>query len=176
MTDLLEDDVAVRLFCSFRTQGRLYGIDAAQVREISTQVMCTPVPQAPPGVRGLANLRSRIFLVIDIRPVLGLDPAACTPDSRLIVLKPHLCEDLGILVEEGGDIIRVPAGQIEENSQAGPASLQTSALAMRGAGIPGDSFTDGPAMVTVGVCKLENELMTIVDSMKVVETLKASMQ
>ena len=175
MTELLEDDVAVRLFCSFRTQGRLYGIDAAQVREISTQVTCTPVPQAPLAVRGLANLRSRIFLVVDIRPALGLEPAKCTSESRLIVLKPHLCEDLGILVEEGGDIIRVSAGQIEAAAQSGQATPQASALAPRAGGAVTDSSGDRPSMVTAGVCKLENELMTIVDSLRVVESVKALM-
>ncbi len=162
MNELVGDEAVVRLFCSFRTQGRLYGIDAAQVREVSTQVACTPVPQAPPVVRGLTNLRSRVYLVIDVRPMLGLTPAKCTSDSRLIVLKTHVAEDLGILVEHGGDIVHVSAEQIEEAPQ--PAAGEA------------DSSGDRSPGVTVGVCKLDSELMTIIDSTGVVETLKTLMQ
>ncbi len=162
MGDLVKPDGAVRLFCSFRTEGRLYGIDAAQVREISAQVGCTPVPHAPPAIRGLANLRSRIYLVVDVRPLLGLAPVPCTDDSRLIVLKPHLAENLGVLVEHSGDIIRVSAAQIEEASIPAAGTL--------------DSPGDQPSAVTVGVCKLEGELMNIVDAAKLLEVVETSMR
>jgi len=52
MNEPIEAGGGMRLFCSFRTEGRLYGIDAAQIREVSAQVVFTPVPQAPPAVRG----------------------------------------------------------------------------------------------------------------------------
>jgi purine-binding chemotaxis protein CheW len=161
MSELVVVDGGVRLFCSFRTEGRLYGIDAAQVREVSAQVTCTPVVQAPPAVRGLANLRSRIYLVVDVRPILGLAPVACTSESRLIVLKPHLAENLGVLVEHGGDIIRVRVEDIE----------QTPSLAGTDA-----SSGDPASAVTAGVCKLKNELMNIVDVAKLVEIVETGMQ
>ncbi len=159
MDESIEMDSGTRLFCSFRTGGRLYGIDAAQVREVSAQIACTPIPQAPSAVRGLANLRSRIYVVVDIRPILGLPPAECTSDSRLIVLKPQVAEDLGILVEHGGDIVRVSAAQIEE---ASPQSARAA-----------DSPAERSSAVIVGVCKLDSELMNIIDSAKLVEALEA---
>jgi purine-binding chemotaxis protein CheW len=162
MNELVPSDDGIRLFCSFRTEGRLYGIDAIQVREVSAQVTCTPVLQAPPAVRGLANLRSRIYLVVDVRPVLGLAPQECTLDSRLIVLKPHLAENLGVLVEHGGDIVRVRAEEIEE---ARPPAAGTDA-----------SSGDRASAVTIGVCKLESELMNIIDAAKLVEAVETGTQ
>ncbi len=159
----LAADISTRLFCSFRTQGRLYGIDATQVREVSTQVDCTAVPQAPPAIRGLTNLRSRIYLVVDVRPLLGLEPAECTAESRLIVVKPDVAEDLGILVEHGGDIIHVDVNQIE----GAPA-----ATAATGDDASGERALD----VTAGVCKLESELMTIIDAARIVEALSGLMK
>jgi len=159
MNEPIQADRGIRLFCSFRTEGRLYGIDAVQVREVSAQVRFTPVPQAPPAVRGLVNLRSRVYLVVDVRPVLGLAPVECSADSRLIVLKPHLAENLGILVEHGGDIVRVNAAEIEETPQPPVAA--------------GEATLDQPAAITVGVCKLGGELMNIIDSAKFVEALGA---
>jgi purine-binding chemotaxis protein CheW len=162
MSEPVETSNGIRMFCSFRTEGRLYGIDAAQIREVSAQVVFTPVPQAPPAVRGLANLRSRVYLVVDVRPVLGFPPVECTADSRLIVLKPHLAENLGILVEHGGDIIRVSANEIEDVS---PLATGTDA-----------SSSDRASAVTTGVCKLESELMNIIDTAKLVGAIETEMQ
>jgi purine-binding chemotaxis protein CheW len=161
MNEPNEMDSGTRLFCSFRTEGRLYGIDATQVREVSAQVTCTPIPQAPSAVRGLANLRSRIYVVVDVRPILGLPPVECTSDSRLIILKPQVAEDLGLLVEHGGDIVGVSTAQIEE---ASPASAETV-----------DAAGERSSAVIVGVCKLDSELMNIIDSAKLVEALEALM-
>ncbi len=157
MSELARAESAIRVFCSLRTEGRLYGIDAAHVREISTHTVFTPVPQAPTAVRGLVNLRSRVYLVVDIRPILGLAPAACTQDSRLIVLKPLLAENLGILVEQVGDIVRVHPAQIEETSPTTDQGTETGEGRM-------------PAVIA-GVCKLDSELMNIIDLARLVESM-----
>jgi purine-binding chemotaxis protein CheW len=162
MNELVTAEDGMRVFCSFRTEGRLYGIDAAQVREVSAPVALTPVPQAPPEVRGLANLRSRIYLVVDVRPVLGLPPIEYTADSRIMVLKPHLAENFGILVEHGGDIVRVSAARIEETPPPAGETAQAGG--------------DRPPNVVVGVCRLDRELMNIIDSAKLVESLAALME
>jgi purine-binding chemotaxis protein CheW len=154
MSDLAPAQSTVRSFCTFRAQTRLYGIDVAQVREVSTHVVMAPVAQAPPLVRGLVNLRSRIYLVLDLRPALGLPPLECTPDSRLIVLHPRVAESLGLFVERGGDIVRVSAGQIEAAAQPAADSPETLAAPV------------------VGVCKLDTELMMIIDPAKLVGMLE----
>jgi purine-binding chemotaxis protein CheW len=139
----------VRSFCTFRADGRLYGIDVAHLREVSTHVATTPVPQAPPAIRGLINLRSRIYLVIDLRPLLGLADVPCTADSRLIILKPELGEDLGVLVDSGGGVVRVKGSDIEAPGQSASGGGETPA--------------DVPPSLSGGVCKLESELMVILD-------------
>lgn len=154
MSSLVPAQTAVRSFCTFRAQDRLYGIDVTQVREVSTRVMMTPVPQAPPLVRGLVNLRSRIYLVLDVRPALSLPPLACTPDSRLIVLHPRVAESLGLFVERGGDIVRVSADRIEQAAPPAAASPETSAAPV------------------VGVCKLDAELMMVIDPARLVDALE----
>jgi purine-binding chemotaxis protein CheW len=162
MNELVRTDGAARLFCTFRMEGRLYGVDAALVREISTQTAFTPVPQAPPAVRGLANLRSRIYLVADVRPILGLEPAACTEASRFIIVKPQVAENLGILVEQGGDIVRVTAEQVEDAPSAAADATEAG--------------ENRASAVLAGVCKLDGELMNVVDLVKLVETVESLMQ
>jgi purine-binding chemotaxis protein CheW len=147
-------------FCTFRAGDRLCGIDVLHVREISTQVSSTPVPQAPAMIRGLVNLRSRIHLVADLRPVFGLAPVECTPDSRLIIFKEGLAEGLGILVDQVGDIVGVSSEQIEPS----PADAARESQA-------------GPiAHAVYGVCKLEDELMIIIDPVKLVAFIEMAMR
>lgn len=153
MNDMTAIESGVRSFCAFRAEGRLYGIDVVHLREVSMHVATTPVPQAPPAIRGLANLRSRVYLVIDLRPLLGLAPADCTAESRLIILKAEAGEDMGILVDMGGDIVRVKERDIEVSVQAAAGRV--------------DATADTPPSLTAGVCKLETELMVILDPIAV---------
>ena len=148
---MLEDTVTLSsdsVFCTFRVQDRLFGINVAALREISTNTVTTPVPQSPPAVRGLAHLRSRVFLVIDLRPMLGLKASECTADSRLIILKPGIAEDVGVLVDGGGDIVRVSREQIEP---CNPSANDR------------DSSTERVAPFVVAIGKLDRELLMIVD-------------
>jgi purine-binding chemotaxis protein CheW len=140
-----------RSFCAFRADRRLYGVDVANLREISTAMAITPVPPAPSVVRGLANLRSRILLILDLRALLGLPPVPCSDESRLIIFKPEIAQDTGLLVDRGGDILAVPQDRIEVIDQRTPASQEPS----------GSEAT--PPLV-VAVCKLESELLMIIDA------------
>ena len=145
-------------YWTFRADDRLYGIDVASLREISTNTSITPVPHAPPAIRGLTNLRSRILLVLDLRPLLGLPAVELTTESRLVILKSTVIEDVGILVDRGGDIVRVTPDQMESVEQ----SEQRLTV-------------DHRSLVT-GVCKLDQELMMIVDARRIATTLSEVMQ
>jgi purine-binding chemotaxis protein CheW len=143
----------MRSFCTFRAEGRLYGIDVTHLREVSTQVIVTPVPQAPAAIRGLTNLRSRIYLVIDLRPLLGLAPVETTARSRLLIFKNEFAEDLGLLVDRGGDAVQVNQNDIETSS---PASSF------------GETSGEPVRSLAAGVCKLEAELLVMLDPQAIV--------
>jgi purine-binding chemotaxis protein CheW len=167
MSDLVRSSESPdRLFCTFRADERLYGIDVAQVREVSTHVAVTAVPQAPPIVRGLTNLRSRIFLVLDLRAALGLPPAECTPESRLVVLNARVVEHLGLLVDRGGEIIRVRPDRIESGPPAAERTAPDATAAPSG---------DSRSTLVAGVCKLDNELMMIIDPVRLVEATQTAL-
>lgn len=56
-----------------------YLIPLTKVREIIRYVAPTPVPQTPPWVSGVMNLRGRVMPVIDLAVKFG--EAECTPDE-----------------------------------------------------------------------------------------------
>ena len=158
MNELPHAPTLGRTFYTFCVHGRRYGLDLGQVREVSTHVACTPVPQAPPLVRGLTNLRSRIYLVLDIGAAVRGAPVQPGPDSRLIVMQEHVAENLALLVDSGGDVVHVPADQIEE-------VVRPDA---------GASPADSPASPVVALCKLEGELLMVVDPHRIVTTLETA--
>ena len=52
-----------------------YGLPVLKVREIIRLVEITPVPQMPPHVKGVINLRGKLVPVMDLR--IRFDLAAC---------------------------------------------------------------------------------------------------
>lgn len=139
--------------CTFRLEQRLYGIAVSHVREVSPPLPVTLVAQAPSAIRGLVNLRSRIYLILDPRPLLGLAPVDSTAESRLFILKPEVAQDVGLLVERGGDIVHVATDRIEPVTGVA------------------DSPTHAASALITGVCKLETELMMIFDPTQLVDNV-----
>ena len=56
-----------RQFCTFFLDDRFFGVDVEKVQEVIRYQLITPVPLAPPVVRGLINLRGQIVTAIDLR-------------------------------------------------------------------------------------------------------------
>ena len=88
--------------------GAEFGIPADRVREVVRPPPLTRVPFAPPGVRGIAQVRGTVLAVVDLGERLGLAPAG--GKGRLVVVWGRGREAVGLLVdrvvglmEEGGD-------------------------------------------------------------------------
>jgi purine-binding chemotaxis protein CheW len=88
-----------------------FGIPVTQVREVIRVTEITRVPQVPPHVRGVTNLRGRILPVVEIRTRLGLEPAIVTPVSRIVVVEV-LARVLGLLVDRVSQVTRLPADSV----------------------------------------------------------------
>lgn len=73
-----------QLFLIAHIAGQTVAIGSDQVDSVVDIGEVTTVPRAPPLVRGLAALRSRIVTVIDTRIALGLDSHE-QPDRAVIV-------------------------------------------------------------------------------------------
>ena len=88
-----------------------FGIPVTQVREVIRVSEVTRVPQAPPHVRGVANLRGRILAVVELRSRLGLAPAELTPSSRVVVVEVR-GRVLGLLVDAVSQVTKVPEASV----------------------------------------------------------------
>ena len=96
---------------SFELGGELYGIEITKVREIILITEITQIPQTPPYVKGLINLRSTVIPVIDLRALFGLPEEELGDDSRIMVIQAA-GRTIGIVVDAVSEVLRVKKEQI----------------------------------------------------------------
>jgi purine-binding chemotaxis protein CheW len=96
----------------FRLAESSYAVDIASVREIIRPQPITFVPQAPPCVVGVINLRSSIVPVLDLRSRCGLAPAEQTRDSRVVVVQVG-DQSVGLQVDAVSEVTTLPVDAVE---------------------------------------------------------------
>ena len=79
----------------------LWLADLADAGEIVPLPSITPVPLAKPWLRGLANIRGTLFLVIDFASFLGGELTPVTADARLLLPNVRFGSNCGLLVNRG---------------------------------------------------------------------------
>ncbi|OYX26335.1 MAG: chemotaxis protein CheW [Rhodobacterales bacterium 32-66-7] len=100
-------------FVTFWAGGQSYCLDIARVREIRRWGPITPIPNAPPGVMGVMNLRGSVIPIYDLAARLGLPPATENP-RNVIVVAMNGGETVGLLVESVSKIISVVRDSIQD--------------------------------------------------------------
>lgn len=129
-------------YCTFWVDELYLGIDALTVQEVLRNPGHTPVPLAPPAVRGLINLRGQIVTAIDLGARLGRTPQ----ERRMnVVVRSHE-GSASLLVDRIADVVQVPfAGH-----EAVPTTLT---------GVARDQLK--------ATCPLEDSLLLILDVARV---------
>jgi purine-binding chemotaxis protein CheW len=77
---------AVRQFLTFELAETEYGLDILKVREIRVWEPVTPLPNTPPFVKGVINLRGSVVPIIDLRERLSLPPRPYGPRTVVIIV------------------------------------------------------------------------------------------
>ena len=97
---------------TFELAGELYALPVARIQEIQRARGITRVPHAPPPVRGIANLRGKVLVVVDLRLRLGLPPAVADERSRILVVSSRQ-RSLGLLVDAAHQVLGLLPSRIE---------------------------------------------------------------
>lgn len=130
---------------SFHLSDEVYGIEIVKVREIILMGEITRVPQTPPFVKGLINLRSTVIPVIDLRIRFDLQASDFTSESRVMVIDVG-GKTIGIIVDAVSEVLRV------SNDQIAPPPPTV-------AGLEQEYLT--------GLVKLEDQLLMLLDVDKI---------
>jgi purine-binding chemotaxis protein CheW len=137
-----------RLFCTFRADGRLFGVDILDVKEVAAETTSTRVAHSPDEVLGLVNIRGHIYLALDLRRLLGRPATVVTVESRLVLFKPSVGNAFGVIVDEISDIRAADADRIEPFGRADREAADAIA---------------GRADLVDSICQLADELLVVLN-------------
>jgi len=99
-------------YVTFLIGAEEYGLEVTAIREIRGWVPATPLPDSPPHLRGVIDLRGHIVPILDLRARFGGGLTEVTP--RHVVVVVAMAERvMGILVDAVADIITAEAGAIQ---------------------------------------------------------------
>ncbi len=92
---------------------RSYVIDIHSVREIRGWTNVTPIPDSPPAVIGIVNLRGAIVPIVDVRVCFGDAPTRADRSNVVVIvaIDEHL---VGLLVDAVSDIITVAQSALQD--------------------------------------------------------------
>ena len=99
-----------------------FAIQVLRVREIMGMQDITAVPQTPPYMKGVINLRGQIVPVIDLRLKFGFPEVEATAATCIIVVQFHSGKDtllMGLLVDAVSEVLNFAATDIEDTPDFG---------------------------------------------------------
>lgn len=91
-----------------------FGINVFKVRELMTVPELIKIPEAPPSLVGVANIRGRAVPVIDLNHYCGYESA---DDSKILIVTEFNNSTQGFMVSEVDDIIQLAWSQIVEPNE-----------------------------------------------------------
>ena len=127
--------------------GQLFGLPISRVQDVFVPDRLARVPVAPVEIAGVLNLRGRIVTAIDMRRRLGVAAAERTR-PRMAVGIEFKGESYGLLIDEIGEVMKLPTGSREEN----PINLDPHL-----------------ARVSAGVHRLDGRLLVVLDVDRVLD-------
>ena len=131
-------------------ENEAYGLNVLKIREIIRLQKITPVPQMPPFVKGVINLRGRVIPIVDLRVKFGLK-ADFTERTCIIVVQVKLPTEqvvqMGLIVDSVEEVVNLTAAEIEPTPEFG-AKIDTTYL--------------------LGMAKVKGQVKTLLDIDRVV--------
>jgi purine-binding chemotaxis protein CheW len=97
---------------TFTVNNSEYAVDIMIVREIKGWNGVTRVPNSPPSMRGVMNLRGLIVPIFDLRTRFGLGATEATEKNVTIILSSGN-KMIGMLVDTVSDILDTCIGEIK---------------------------------------------------------------
>ena len=138
-------------YLTFALADEEYGIGILKVREIIGLMEITAVPQTPPYVKGVINLRGRVIPVLELRAKFGM-PAQEYNDRTCIIVVEVRTESgtiqVGMLVDSVSEVLNITAEEIEPPPSFGATQVDTNAI--------------------LGMAKIKGEVKILLDANSVV--------
>src|ERR1700735_3341871 len=93
----------IQQYLSFALGEEQYGIEILRVQEIKGYSGITPIPNTPPHIRGVMNLRGTVIPVVDLRAKFNLNTQAYDKLTVIIVVTVG-ARIIGLVVDAVSDV------------------------------------------------------------------------
>ncbi len=93
-----------------------YGLEILKVREIIGMMDITAIPQTPPYIKGVINLRGRVIPVLDLRLKFQLPAVAYGERTCIIVMDVQYSQgvvQVGLVVDAVSEVLSVTGEDVE---------------------------------------------------------------
>jgi len=146
-------------YVTFWIENKRFGIDILDVKEIYSDVSVTPIFHSTEDIRGYINIRGEIYLVADLRKLLGLQKSFINVEEKLIIFKDLIFESFGIVIDKIADVISIEDKNIEIFFTNEEVVVEENYLLK-------DKYK-----IVEGISKLENGLIIILNSVNIMQNI-----
>lgn len=101
-------------FLCFNLGNEEFAIDLNLIKQIVQPPPVTFVPRTRSYFLGVISVRGGVVTLVDLRQLLGLDPATITKTSRVLLFDTEE-EQVGLLVDKVTLVRRIPLSAFEQN-------------------------------------------------------------
>ena len=106
-------------FLTFTLGNEEYGIEILKVQEIKGYSGITPIPNTPPHIKGIMNLRGTVVPVLDLRVKFAMEPREYDKFTVIILVTVGQ-KIVGLIVDTVSDVLDVADAQIRSAPDLGP--------------------------------------------------------
>lgn len=129
-------------YIAFNLNKNEYSIPILKVREIIKTPSITKMPQKPPYIEGITNIRGKVIPIINVKELININGNGYKGNNVIIISLGKLL--FGILVDEITGVIDIDEKLIE----------------------PADEFLNGHLKQIEGIAKLQDRLVVILEPKK----------
>jgi purine-binding chemotaxis protein CheW len=128
-----QTDARAGKYLTFHLINEEFGVRVLKVREIMGVQEITAVPQTPPHMKGVINLRGKVIPVVDLRLKFGLPAVEYNQRTCIIVVQvqgdsgPIL---MGVVVDGVSEVLNLTAAEIEDSPDFGQDTAAQYLLGM----------------------------------------------
>jgi purine-binding chemotaxis protein CheW len=97
---------------SFTLAEQEYGIEILRVQEIRGYSAITPIPNTPPHIKGVINLRGAVVPVVDLRLKFSMPPMEYSKFT-VIILVAVTGKTVGLVVDAVSDVLTMAESDIQ---------------------------------------------------------------
>ncbi len=102
---------ATSQFLTFVLGAEAFGVEILKVQEIRGYSAVTRIPNTPPYIKGVINLRGTVVPVVDLRAKFSMEPGEYNKFTVIIVVTVG-SKVIGLVVDAVSDVLDIPPSEI----------------------------------------------------------------